>query len=335
MIEQKAGMEEDMKAIVCTKYGPPDVLQLKEVEKPGPKEDEVLVKVQAASLNYGDSVLVKGKPFLSRLMGYGFLKPKYEILGTDIAGQVEAVGVNVKHFQPGDEVFGDIGACGFGAFAEYVSVPEKALTLKPVNMTFEEAAAVPQAAVVALQGLRNVGQIQPGQKVLINGASGGVGTFAVQIAKSFGAEVTGVCSTQNLDMVRSIGADHVIDYTQEDFTQNEGRYDLIFDIVANRSVSDYMRALNPKGNYVACAFNPTSLFLGPLISKKEGKKASSLVHKPNPTDQVFMKGLLEDGKVLPVIDRRYPLSEVPEAMRYLEDGDHYGKVVITVGHNGK
>jgi NADPH:quinone reductase-like Zn-dependent oxidoreductase len=320
-----------MKAIVCTQYGPPDVLELRDVEKPVPKEGEVLVKIQAASLNYGDSVLVKGKPFISRLMGYGLLKPKYEILGTDIAGRVEAVGANAKLFQPGDEVFGDISECGFGAFAEYISVPETALTLKPANLTFEQAAAVPQAAIVALQGLRDHGDIQPGHKVLINGASGGVGTFAVQIAKSFGAEVTGVCSKRNMDLVRSLGAEHVIDYTQEDFTQNGERYDLIFDIVANRSVSDYMRVLSPQGRYVACAFNATSLFLGPLISKKDGKKASSLVHKPNPEDQVLMKGLLEDGKVLPVIDRCYPLSEVPEAMRYLEGGGHLGKVVISVG----
>jgi len=324
-----------MKAIVCTQYGSPDVLELRDVEKPVPKEGEVLVKVQAASLNYGDTVLVKGKPFISRLMGYGLLKPKYEILGTDIAGRVEAVGANASLFQPGDEVFGDISECGFGAFAEYVSVPETALTPKPANLTFEQAAAVPQAAIVALQGLRDHGGIQSGQKVLVNGASGGVGTFAVQIAKSFGTEVTGVCSKRNMELVRSIGAEHVIDYAQEDFTKNEGQYDLIFDIVANRSVSDYMRVLSPQGSYVACAFNATSLFLGPLISKKDGKKASSLVHKPNPEDQVFMKGLLEDGKVLPVIDRCYPLSEVPEAMRYLEGGGHLGKVVITMDHNGK
>ncbi len=322
-----------MKAIVCTKYGPPDILKLKEVEKPTPKEKEVLIKVHAASVNYGDSVLVKGKPFISRLMGYGLLKPKYSILGTDIAGQVEAVGGNVKQFQPGEDVFGDISECGFGAFAEYVSVPEKALTLKPINVTFEQAAAVPQAAVVALQGLRDKGQIRSGQKVLINGASGGIGTFAVQIAKSFGARVTGVCSTRNLDMVRSIGADQVIDYTQEDFTQGEQQYDLIFDIVANRSISDYMRALSPRGNYVACAFNPTSLFLGPLLSKKGSKQVSSLIHKPNYKDQVFMKELLEAGKVAPIIDRRFPLSDVPEALRYLEKGHPQGKVVITVAHN--
>jgi NADPH:quinone reductase-like Zn-dependent oxidoreductase len=228
---------------------------------------------------------------------------------------------------------GDIGACGFGAFAEYVSVPENALALKPVNITYEEAATVPQYALVALQGLRDKGQIQHGQKVLINGASGGVGTFAVQIAKSFGAEVIGVCSARNLDMVRSIGADHVIDYTQEDFTQNEQRYDLILDVVANRSILDYIRALNPQGNYVAVAFKPSALFLGPLISMTGSKKVSQLSHKPNVKDLIFMKELIEAGKVVPVIDRRYPLSEVAEAVRYYGEGHPSGKVVITVEHN--
>ena len=319
-----------MKAILHSKYGPPDVLRLHEVEKPAPGENEVLVKVEAASVNYGDKALVKGEPFLIRLMGYGLLKPKYAIPGGDIAGRVEAVGGNVRRFHQGDEVFADIGDCGFGAFAEYVAAPEGALAQKPANVTFEEAAAVPQAAVVALQGLRDKGRIQTGQKVLVNGASGGVGSFAVQIAKAFGAEVTGVCSTRNTDMVRSIGADHVIDYTQQDFTENEGCYDLIFDIVANRSISDYMRALSPKGSYVACAFNPTSLFFGSLVSKADGKKASSLSHKPNQSDLVFMAELLAAGKVVPFVDRVYRLSQVPEAMRYLEEGPHRGKVVVTM-----
>jgi NADPH:quinone reductase-like Zn-dependent oxidoreductase len=322
-----------MKAIVYTEYGPPEVLQLKEVEKPTPKEDEVLIKVHAASVNYADWAFVRGKPFLVRLMGTGLLKPKNTILGADIAGRIEAVGRNAKQFQPGDEVFGDISECGFGGFAEYVSVPENALALKPTNITFEEAAAVPQAATTALQGLRDKGQIQPGQKVLINGASGGIGTFAVQIAKSFGAQVTGVCSTRKMDMVRSIGADQVIDYTQEDFTQKEQRYDLIIDIVANRSVSDYTRALSPKGNYVAIAFNPSSLFLGPLISMTGGKKVGSLSAKPSVKNLVFMKELLEAGKVVPVIDRRYPLSEVAEAVRHYGERHAKGKIVITVEHN--
>ena len=323
-----------MKAIVYEKYGPPDdVLELKEVEKPTPTDDEVLVKVHASSVNFNDSAFVRGKPFLSRLWT-GFLKPKYNILGTDIAGQVEAVGRNVTQFQPGDEVFAELGNYGYGAFAEYVSVPENALALKPVNMTYEETAAVPQAAVTALQGLRDKVQIQHGQKVLINGASGGIGTFAVQIAKSYGAEVTGVCSTRHLDMLRSIGTDHVIDYTQEDFTQNEGQYDLILDIVANRSTSDYMRALTPKGSYVAVAFNPYTIFLGSMISKTEGKKASSLTAKSNVKDLAFMKELIESGKVVPVIDRRYPLGEVAEAIRHYGEGAQ-GKLVITVEHNNK
>jgi NADPH:quinone reductase-like Zn-dependent oxidoreductase len=313
-----------MKAMVYSKYGPPtEVLELKEVEKPTPKDNEVLVRVYASSVNAGDLFLVRGKPFVVRLSS-GLLKPKYTIPGGDIAGQVEAVGRNVKLFQPGDEVFGDIGHCGFGAYAEYVSVLENALALKPVNISYEEAAAVPQYALVALQGLRDKGQIQQGQKVLINGASGGIGTFAVQIAKSFGAEVAGVCSTRNLAMMRSIGADHVIDYTQEDFTQSEQRYDLILDIVANRSVSDYLRALSPKGRYVAVAFK-----LGTMFARGGDKKAIQLSHEPNVKDLVFMKELIEAGKVVPVIDRRYPLSEVAEALQYFGEGHPSGKVVIT------
>jgi NADPH:quinone reductase-like Zn-dependent oxidoreductase len=237
-----------MKAIVYEKYGPPDVLQLKEVKKPTPKDDEVLVKVRAASVNSWDWDLLRGTPFLNRIPG--LLKPQFKILGADIAGRVEAVGRDVKQLQPGDEVFGDISRCGWGGFAEYVCAREDVLALKPAGMTFEEAAAVPQAAIVALQGLRNKGQIQPGQKVLINGASGGIGTFAVQIAKSSGAEVTGVCSTRNLDMVRSIGADHVIDYTQEDFTQSGETYDVIFDIVGKGSFSGCIRSLKQNGRYL-------------------------------------------------------------------------------------
>jgi len=322
-----------MKAIVYTEYGPPeDVLELKEVEKPIPKDNEVLVDICAASVNYCDWSFVRGKPFLVRLIGAGLLKPSNAILGADIAGRVEAVGRNVRQYKPGDEVFGDTSESGFGGFAEFVSVPEDALALKPANMTFEEAAAVPQAATVALQGLRDEGQIQPGQEVLINGASGGIGTFAVQIAKNFGAEVTGVCSTRNLDLVRSIGADQVIDYTQEDFTQSEQRYDLILDIVANRSVSDYVRALSPTGHYVAIAFNPSSLFLGPLISMTGSKKVGSLSAKPSVKDLVYMKELLEAGKVAPVIDRRYPLSEVAEAVRYYGERHAQGKVVVPVEH---
>ena len=323
-----------MKAMVYTEYGPPDVLQLKEVEEPTPEDNEVLIEIHAASVVYGDLALVTGKPFVARL-SFGLLKPKYKIPGIDVAGRVEAAGRDVERFQPGDEVYGDLYESGFGGFAENVCAPENALALKPTNMTWEEAAAVPQAALVALQGLRDKGQIQPGQKVLINGASGGNGTFAVQIAKSFGAEVTGVCGTKNLDLVRSIGADHVIDYTQEDFTQNEQRYDLILDVVANRSVSEYMRALSPKGNYVAVPFSAGALFLGPLISMIGSKKVGQFSHKPNQEDLVFMKELIEADKVKSVIDTRYPLSEVPEALRYYGEGHARGKVVITVEHNNK
>ncbi|MFX1256562.1 MAG: NAD(P)-dependent alcohol dehydrogenase [Promethearchaeota archaeon] len=327
-----------MKAIVYTKYGPPDVLQLKDVETPTPKDNEVLVKIHAASLNAADLDFLRGK-FINRL-GWGFLKPKYKILGSDIAGRIEAIGRNVKQSQPGDEIFADISGCGFGAFAEYVCVPENELTLKSANMTFEEAATLPQAAVVALQGLRNKRQIQPGQKVLINGAGGGMGTFAVQIAKSFGAEVTGVDSTIKLDMMRSIGADQVIDYTQEDFTKSGKRYDLILDLAAHRSIFDYKRALSSKGIYALVGGSRgailQAIFLGPLISIFGSKKMSIVMWKPNKKeDMVFLGELFEADKVVPVIDRRYPLNKVAEALRYLEEGHHQGKIVITVEHNNK
>jgi len=319
-----------MKAIVYTKYGPPDVLQLKEVAKPTPKDNEVLVEVHAASVNDWDWGLLRGKPFVNRLL-FGLRKPKVKILGCDIAGRVEAVGRNVKQFQPGDEVFGDISGCGMGDFAEYVCARENVLAQKSASMTYEEAAVVPQAAVLALQGLRK-GQIQPGQKVLINGAGGGVGTFGVQIAKSFGAEVTGVDSTGKLDMVRSIGADQVIDYTKEDFTKSGRRYDLILDVVVYRSIFDYKRALSPKGIFVMIGGSIPRVFLialtAPLITRS--KKLVILAHKPNSKDLIFMNNLFEAGKVVPVIDRRYPLSEVPEALRYFGKGHVQGKVVITV-----
>jgi NADPH:quinone reductase-like Zn-dependent oxidoreductase len=318
-----------MKAIVYHTYGSPDVLKLEEVEKPTPQDNEVLVKVHAASANAADWHLLRGDPFLLRLNS-GLLKPKNTILGADIAGRVEAVGSTVTQFQPGDEVFGTMR----GGFAEYVCAREDALVLKPANLSFEEAAAVPMAAVTALQGLREKGQIQPGQKVLINGASGGVGTFAVQIAKSFGADVTGVCSTRNVDMVRSIGADQVIDYTQEDFTKNGQRYDLILAANGYHPISDYKRALSPKGMYVMTGGSMAQMFqamlLGPLISMTGRKKMGNLLMKPNTKDLVFMKELLEGGKVVPVIDRRYPLGETAEALRYLEEGHTQGKVVITV-----
>ena len=319
-----------MKAIVFEEYGSPDlVLQLKDVVKPVPQGNEVLVQINASSVNYADHAYVRGSPFMIRLT-MGLFKPRDRIPGMDIAGVVEAVGGDVKRFKPGDMVFGDIGDCGLGAYAEYVSVPENALAHKPSNMTFDEAAAVAQAAVVALQGLRDKGQIQSGQNVLINGASGGVGTFAVQIAKSYGAVVTGVCSTGNREMVLSIGADHVIDYKHEDFTQMEERYDLILDIVANRRVSDYTRVLSPGGCYVSVAINWNSLLVGPLISATGGKKVVQLSHEPSVKDLVYMKGLIESGKVVSVIDRRFPLSETAEAVRYYGEGHPQGKIVITV-----
>jgi NADPH:quinone reductase-like Zn-dependent oxidoreductase len=327
-------MEGKMKAIFYTEYGPPEVLQLKEVEKPTPKEDEVLVEVHAASINYIDWQLLRGESFLLRLLN-GLRKPKQKILGDDVAGRVDAVGAKVKQFQPGDDVF---GISDFGAFAEYACAEEKYLALKPSNMTFEGAAAVPEAGITALLGLRNKGEIQPGQKVLINGASGGVGTFAVQIAKSYGAEVTGVSSPSKLDMLRSIGADKVIDYTQEDFSKSGELYDLIFAVGGNLSIFDYKRALTPKGSYVCVGGSPSQFFqallLGPLISSTTGKKLSSIgMAKPDKKDFLFMNELLEAGKIVPVVDRCYPLSEVPEALRYYGEGHAQGKVVITVENN--
>ena len=326
-----------MKAIVYTKYGSPDVLERKEVEKPVPKDDEVLVKVHAASVNDWDWGLLRGKPFFNRL-AFGLINPKTKILGCDIAGRVEAVGKDVEQFQPGDEVFGDISGCGMGAFAEYVCAFEGSLVLKPANMTFEEAAAMPQAAVLAFQGLRYMGEIQRGEKVLINGAGGGAGTFAVQIAKSSGAVVTGVDSTEKLDTMRLIGADEVIDYTIEDFTKNGQRYDLILDMAAYHSIFDYKRSLGQNGSYVVEGGSMFRVFqvliLGPLISMMGSKRMGVLMHKPN-KDLDHIIDLFEAGKVKPVIDKRYPLSEVAEALRYFGEGHAKGKVVITVDHNNK
>ncbi len=311
-----------MKAIVYQKYGSPDVLELQEADEPTVTDGEVLVRVHAASVNPLDWHFLRGKPFVVRIFA-GLIKPKRKILGADVAGRVEAVGGKVTQFQPGDEIFGNKS----GAFAEYLCVREDGVVLKPANLTYEEAAAVPVAALTALQGLRDKGQIQPGHKVLINGASGGVGTFAVQIAKSFGAEVTGVCSTRNLDMVRSIGADRVVDYSEEDFTQTGGRYGLILDAVGNHSLSDCKRALRANGIYVAVA---GSLGRALWIAMTGRKRMVSMLTKSNREDMGFLKELLETGKVTPVIDRSYPLSEVDEALRYLEEGHAQGKVVITV-----
>jgi NADPH:quinone reductase-like Zn-dependent oxidoreductase len=320
-----------MKAIVFHNYGSPDVLKLEEVQKPTPGDDEVLIKVRAASLNAGDWHVLRGE-LLHRLAGTGLLKPKNKILGDDVAGRVEAVGVNVKEFQPGDEVF---GTCNYGAYAEYVCVPKSDwLALKPANISFEQAAAVPIAAITALQGLRDKGQIQSGQKVLINGASGGVGTFAVQIAKSFGAEVTGVCSPRKLDLVRSIGADQVIDYTREDFCKSGKRYDLILAAGGHHPITDYKRALSPEGKFVCVGGSAAQYFqallLGSVISMLGRKKMGVVMPMINQKDLVFLMDLVEAGEVVPAIDRCYPLNEVPEALRYLEEGHARGKVVITM-----
>jgi NADPH:quinone reductase-like Zn-dependent oxidoreductase len=321
-----------MKAFVFTKYGPPDVLELREVRTPAPKDDELLIKVHAASVNDWDWCLVRGKPFFIRLMG-GLPKPKITILGVDVAGRVEAVGRNVKRFQPGDDVYGDLSECGFGGFAEYVCAAENALTLKPANMTFIDAAAIPHAAMLAVQGLRDVGQIQPGQKVLINGAGGGVGIFGVQIAKLIGVDVTGVDSAWKLDMMRSMGFDQVIDYAQEDFTKNGQRYDLILDAKTNRSTFDYVRALRPNGTYVTVGGSMVrllqALFLGPWISKFSKKNIRIVALSPN-KDLDYINELFEAGKFKPVIDGPYKFREVPEAIRRFGEGKHKGKVVITV-----
>jgi NADPH:quinone reductase-like Zn-dependent oxidoreductase len=321
-----------MKAIVRTQYGSPDVLQFTEVAKPTPKDNEVLIRIHAASVNPLDWRYLRGKPFLIRL---GALRePKHKILGVDIAGRVEAVGNNVKRFRPGDAVFG--GGKNLGGFAEYVCTPEDNLALKPANLSFEAAAAVPVAALSALQGLRDKGRIQQGHKVLVEGASGGVGTFAIQIAKSFGAEVTAVCSTRNVDQARSLGANHVIDYTREDFAKSGQRYDLILAANAYHSISDYRRALSQDGICVIVGGDLAKVFqallLGPLLSRIGRKKVCFVGAKLKHEDLVILKNLLEAGKVVPVIDRRYPLSGVAEALRYLEEGHAQGKVVITVEH---
>ncbi len=321
-----------MKAVVLNAYGSSDILELKEVDKPVVKDDGVLVRVHATAINAGDYFSMRGSPWLVR-MSVGFPKPKNYILGWDAAGRIEAVGKKVKGFQPGDEVF---GACSH-TFAEYVSGDADQFAIKPANLTFEQAAAVPTAALTALQALRDKGKLQPGQKVLINGASGGVGTFAVQIAKSFGAEVTGVCSTRNMDMVRSIGADQVIDYTQEDFTQSGWRYDLLLDNVANRTFSDLKRALTPQGIIIPNSGHGGMgyVFKAYFLSVFMRRLARPFVTSVNNKDLVVLKELIESGKVRPVIDRTYPLSEIREAFRYLDQDHARGKVVITVEHNSK
>jgi NADPH:quinone reductase-like Zn-dependent oxidoreductase len=322
-----------MKAILHPEYGPPETLQLKETEKPFPGNQEVLIKVQAASVNALDGHLL-GTSFMVRLFGTGLLKPRDPRYGVDLAGRVEAVGSAVTRFQPGDEVFGG----GVGAFAEYACAKESELASKPASVSFEAAAAIPVAALTALQGLRDHGQIQPGQKVLINGASGGVGTFALQLAKVFGAEVTAVCSPRNVDQARLLGADHVVDYTREDVTQSAERYDLILGVNGYHSILAYRRALRPQGLYVFVGSSKAHIFqaflqsmlLGPVISRTGARKTRTFIAKLNQKDLAFVGGLVEAGKVTPVIDRCYPLSETAEAIRYLEEGHARGKLVITM-----
>ena len=333
------GVAAKMKAIVYHEFGSPDVLRLEEVEKPVPNDNQLLIKVRALSVNPVDWHFMEGAPYIARPLAFGFLKPTVTRLGVDYAGTVEAVGKNVTEFKPGDEVYGN----RFGAFAEYVVATGKALALKPASLTFEQAASIPVAALTALQALRDTGKIQPGQKVLINGASGGVGTFAVQIAKSFGAEVTGVCSGRNVELVRSLGADHVIDYTKEDFTKRAERYDLILDNVGSQPLSGFRCVLTPKGKYVAIGGGGVndSRWTGPLVGvikmlvlKPFGtQEMSMMLAEINRKDLTVLADLIQTGKVKPVIDRTYTFSQLPEAMRYLEEGHARGKVVITVGDN--
>ena len=334
--------EPHMKAVVYTNYGSPDVLEIRDVKRPVPNDDQILIKVRAAAVNPLDWHFMEGTPYIMRAMGVGLRKPKDPRLGVDVAGQVEAVGKNVTQFKPGDEVFGG----KTGAFADYVCArADRAIVLKPANITFEQAASVPIAAITALQALRDKGKVHAGQKVLINGASGGVGTFAVQIAKSFGADVTGVCSTRNLDLVRSLGADHVIDYTKEDFTKGDERYDVILDNVGTQPLSGFRHALQPKGICVMIGgggpndgglIGPmgrpiVALLMSPFISQKMGMMMAEL----NKEDLTILGDLMQSGKVKPVIDRTYPLSQIAEAMRYLEAGHARGKVIITVGQDNK
>jgi len=321
-----------IKAIVRTKYGSPDVLELREIDKPAPTDNQVLVRVQAAAVNPLDWHVLRGEPFLVRLMGFGLLKPKHHILGADMAGRVEAVGKDVDQFKVGDEVFGS----GMGGFAEYACLSENTAAHKPANLTFEQAAAVPVASITALQALRDHGRLQSGQHVLINGASGGVGTFATQIAKALGAQVTGVCSGKNFEMVKSIGADHVIDYSKEDFWLGGKKYDLIVDNAAFQSIRKPLLVLKATGIYVGVGGSSStlsflqSLIVNPLIARMKGRKVVSLMANVNQAGLVFMKELLEAGKVVPVIEREYSLIETPQAIRYVEGGHTRGKVVITI-----
>lgn len=323
-----------MKAITHTEYGSPDVLKLEDVEKPTPTENQILIKVYAVSVNRSDLEGLTGKPLYARIGG--LFKPGNKLLGSDIAGIVESVGKGVKQFKSGDEVFGLMMNYG-GGFAEYGCKSEKALALKPAGMTFEEAAAIPQAAFIALQGIREKGQVKPGQKVLINGAGGGSGSFAIQLAKLAGAEVTGVDNTEKLELMRSLGADHVIDYTKEDFTKNGKQYDLILDVIANRSVFAYQRALKPNGSYFMAGGSVATLFqmflLGPLIRRITSKSIKLLLVQTDSKDLVYITELIKSGKIKLVIDKHYSLSETAEALRYLGEGHAKGKIVVTVKHS--
>jgi NADPH:quinone reductase-like Zn-dependent oxidoreductase len=316
-----------MKAFIYQKYGPPETLRMAEVDKPAPNADEVLVKVLAVSVNAADWHVLRGKPLFSRAT-LGLLRPKHQILGVDVAGQVEAVGSDVTRFKPGDEVYANLLDHGYGGFAEYVSVPVAVMSLKPANLSFEEAAAVPMAAVTALQGLRRHGDLQPTQRILINGATGGVGSFAVQIAKASGAEVTAVTSTRNLDLVRSLGADHLVDYTTTDFARGGRRYDRILDTVGNRSVRDLRRALAEGGKAAVTGFTSVARLLG--VSLRGGKDVAQVQAHVTTGDLELLSELIEAGKVRPQIDRRYRFAEIPAAVAYLEQGHARAKVVVEV-----
>ncbi len=321
-----------MKALCVSKYGPLDDLKLQEVEKPIPKDDEVLIKIKATSINYNSLLFIKGKPFIGRFFT-GLFKPGKKIPGNDVAGIVETAGKNVKQFKSGDEVFGDVSESGFGTFAEYVAAPEKELLIKPAGLSFVDAASVPEAGLVALQALKDHGNIQPDQNVLINGASGGIGTFAVQIAKYFEAKVTAVCGSRNFDLVQSIGADHVIDYAKEDFVKKGTGFDLIISTVGYRPIRDFKKALNPKGVYIATGGTMSQIFqanlLGPMLSGKDGKRLSGMTVKTN-KDLDFLTGLIESGNVKPIIEKTFPLANIVIALKHYETRHASGKIIITL-----
>ena len=318
-----------MKAVVYEKYGGPEVLELRETDRPenGPKE--VLIKVLAASVNKADWYILNGKPYVVRMMA-GLTKPKYSILGADVSGIVERIGSEVKQFKIGDEVFGDLSGSGFGGFAEYACTSEDRLAKKPDNFNFEQSAALPMASVTALQGLRDAGKIREGQKVLINGASGGVGSYAIQIAKSFGAEVTAVCSTSKAETAKDLGADHVIDYTKEDFTSGENTYDLIFDVAGNHGLSSISKVLAKNGRYVSCGFSAGALFQGSIRALTEKKHYTNFLSTTNQADLQYIAKLAEDGRLKAPIDRLFTLDDVPEAMQYMGKGHAIGKIMVTI-----